>query len=174
MSHAWPWYLLGKKEWAVTDDSIAQLQETLCSFRKAFPPLFWCPVVVGNEIYVFTVEKLADKITSALWYLQYTLRQMYWLSKQWFPTHAFWQVQKKTRVDICGLTSVFYSFSFGGDTRLQMDPTSFPLAFNRRRGIWAHYLIKSKWIQKNMTWWTINVSSTRAQICKIHIVVLNS
>lgn len=52
---------------------------------------------------------------------------MFWLSKDWFPTYALWQVQIKTRVVICCLASEFYSFSFGGDTKLQIDPTSFPL-----------------------------------------------
>lgn len=154
MSHAWRWYLLGKKEWALRTTAQHNFRgwygKTLCSFRQAIPPPFclWCPVVVGNESYVFTVEKLVDKITSASWCLQYTLWQMFWLSKEWFPTYVLWQVQIKTRVGICCLTSVFYSFSFGGDTKLQMYPTSFPLAFNRRKEIWAHYLIKSKWIQK--------------------------
>lgn len=67
MSHAWWWYLLGKKEWAVRTTAQHNVRrwysKTLCSFWKAFPPLFclWCSVLVGKESCVLTVEKLVDK-----------------------------------------------------------------------------------------------------------------
>lgn len=87
---------------------------------------------LGLKVMSSLLENWLTKITSGSCCLQYTLWQMCWLSKEWFSTHPLWQVQMKTRVGICCLASVFYLFSVGDDTKLQMDPSAVPLAFNRR------------------------------------------